>query len=519
MKRSSGILLPVFSLPSPYGIGTLGQAAYQWVDFLARAGQRYWQVLPLGPTGYGDSPYQSFSVFAGNPYFIDPDRLVQEGWLTAQECQAADCSCPAKLTEPPEAGSGGSAADFMVNYADLYVKRYGLLLLAYRRFERLADPTQRQRFAAFCADQADWLADYALYFAIKRSQKELPWTEWPQPLRLREPAALAQARAALQESVNFCSFMQFKFYEQWQNLKSYAHQAGLSLIGDLPIYAALDSADVWTHRELFQLDETARPLAVAGCPPDGFSADGQLWGNPLYRWDVMAQDGYAWWLRRLQQSFDLCDVLRIDHFRGLESYYAIPFGEETARQGRWVPGPGRAFVDALKQRFPHNNVIAEDLGFLTDEVRDLLAYSGFPGMKVLEFAFDRREKSDYLPYNYNKNCVVYTGTHDNATLAGWLQSADPQDAAYARRYLGTRRHRGEHWDFIRLAQASVADLAVIPLQDYLGLGNEARINTPSTLGGNWRWRLPDLSALSPQLARQIARLTDLYGRGPVLEHR
>jgi 4-alpha-glucanotransferase len=490
MKRASGILMPVFSLPSPYGIGTFGKAAYDWVDFLAKAKQAYWQVLPLGPTSYGDSPYQSFSAFAGNPYFIDPDLLVAAGLLTKQECVAAACG-----------------SDTKVDYAALYKTRFTLLQQAFARF------TDDDALDAFWRRHKSWLDDYALYTAIKAANGQHSWTEWPDDVRLRKPSALAKARRTLLREQRFCVFLQYLFFTQWDALKAYAAAKGVRIIGDMPIYVAMDSADVWANSEIFQLDENKQPTEVSGCPPDGFSADGQLWGNPLYRWDVLAQNGYDWWMHRLAASFELFDTVRIDHFRGLESYYAIPHGAPNARNGRWRKGPGLDFIRAMRKQFRGRQIIAEDLGFLTPSVRQLLYRSGYPGMKVLQFAFDTREESDYLPHNYQKNCVVYTGTHDNDTMLGWLQTARRTDVRFARRYLDIHHRDDEQWAFIRAAIASVANLAVIPMQDYLGLGGEARINTPSTLGGNWVWRMAPGSA-SDTLAARIAGLCSLFGRAP-----
>ncbi len=494
MKRAAGILLPVFSLPSAGGIGALGPAAYRWVDFLAAAGQSWWQVLPLGPTGYGDSPYQSFSAFAGNPYFIDPALLAREGLLTAEECAAAHCG-----------------SEDAVDYGALYQKRFVLLRTAFSRF------TDTAALAAFRAQNAHWLEDYALYTALKTENSQKSWLEWPAEYRLRRPGALAEARRRLAREMEFCIFQQYEFARQWAALRAYAQQKSVGIIGDMPIYVALDSADVWAHRELFDLDENGLPNEVAGCPPDAFSADGQLWGNPLYRWDILQADGFAWWMERLAAGFALFDRIRIDHFRGLESYYAIPYGAPNAKNGRWRPGPGLDFIRAIRSRFGPSGkegIIAEDLGFLTPAVHTLLRRSGYPGMKVLQFAFDSREESDYLPHNYTRNCVVYTGTHDNDTLCGWLQESAPRaDVRFARRYLDIHTRRDAHWHFIRAALASVADLAVIPMQDYLGLGSSARINTPATLGGNWAWRMRRGSD-SAALAGRIAQLTALYGRAP-----
>lgn len=479
--------MPIFSLPSKYGIGSFGQAAYQWVDFLAEAKQSSWQVLPLGPTSYGDSPYQSFSAFAGNPYFIDIDQLQSEGLLSAQECEQA------------------YVCGKEIDYAALFQTRFSLLKKAFQRFGG------DDEFRSFCQEN-DWLEEYALYMALKQENGHQSWVQWEdKALRLRQPQALQQAKARLHGEMEFYCFLQWKFFSQWSELKHYANQKGIEIIGDMPIYVSMDSADVWANSHLFWLDESKTPIDVAGCPPDAFSEDGQLWGNPLYRWDVLAQTEYDWWIRRVKAGFKMYDIIRIDHFRGLESYYTIPFGEKTARKGEWRKGPDADFINALHRNFGKKGIIAEDLGFLTPAVHKLLRKSGYPGMKVLQFAFDSKGDSEYLPHHYTKNCVVYTGTHDNDTLCGWLETAPAADMRFARRYVGVHRKKDMCDAIIRLAMASVADLAIIPIQDYLHLGSEARINTPSTLGDNWVWQL-DETALTPALAQEIAHLTCLYGR-------
>ena len=490
--RKSGVLLPVFSLPGPYGIGTFGRAAFEWVDFLAAARQAVWQVLPLGATSFADSPYQSFSAFALNPYFIDLDALCEQGLLTAQQCEAAF---------PQQ-------ADARVSYMALFEKRMPLLRQAYAAFCKQG---QTAGLDAFCEQQQSWLGDYTLYMAIKQAQGGLSWQKWPAPLRLREKDALQQARQICTEERGFHAFVQYQAYTQWDALKQYANENGVEIIGDLPIYVALDSADVWANRKLFCLDDAGWPTAVAGCPPDAFATDGQLWGNPLYNWDVHLKTGCAWWIRRLRHASAVYDVVRIDHFRGFESYYAIPARDKTAVNGVWRKGPGTAFIDVIRRKLPDVRIIAEDLGYLTDDVKALLRASGFPGMKVLQFAFDSREESDYLPHNYTQNSVVYTGTHDNTTTADWELSAPAGDVAFARRYLDVEGDADFTRRFIRAALASVSDTAVIPMPDWLGLGAEARINTPSTLGGNWLWRM-DPAALTDALAADILALTKLYGR-------
>ena len=492
MKRSCGILLPVFALPSPYGIGTLGQAAYDFVDFLRQAGQSWWQMLPLGPTGYGDSPYQSFSSYAGNPYFIDLDLLRRDGLLTAQEiCSLAWGSDPAR-----------------VDYAALYENRFVLLQKAAER----GWARDRAEVQLFARQNAQWLPDYALYMAVKRHFDEKPWTQWPdEAIRLRKPEAMAQYRQMLASDICMFTYSQFLFFRQWNALREYAHEQGVGIIGDLPIYVSMDSADVWAEPAFFQLDSNGYPTETAGVPPDCFSRDGQLWGNPLYRWEAMKADGYGWWIRRVDGAAKLYDMLRIDHFRGFESYWAVPYGDTTAKNGHWVKGPGMDLVQVLLNWFPQMQFIAEDLGFLTPEVRELLADSGLPGMKVLEFAFDSREPSNYLPHLYTPHCVCYTGTHDNAPLPAWKEEADPDDLALAVQYLGLNEEEGFHWGVLRGGMSSVAELFMAQMQDYLGLGAESRINTPGEPVGNWQWRLHP-GQLTAALSRRMAHMARLYGR-------
>ena len=479
--RQAGILLPIFSLPSPWGVGTMGARAREFVDFLAEGGQSCWQVLPMGPTSYGDSPYQSYSSFAGNPYFIDLDILAEWGLLKPEEYQSLDWG-----SDPAQ-----------VDYAVLYQNRFQVLRLAVSRLSRGDKFEMRGTLWG-----ADWLEDYALFMALKDKFGGAAWLEWPKELRLREPAALEQVKQELAAEIDFWKWVQHLFFSQWWSLKEYANEKGVSIIGDLPIYVSIDSADVWANPEQFQLDAGGRPTEVAGCPPDGFAADGQLWGNPLFDWEAMKADGYRWWIRRIAAQFQLYDTLRIDHFRGFDEYYAIPYGDKTARNGRWKPGPGIAFFKAVNRALGKKDIIAEDLGFLTPSVHKLLKDSGYPGMKVLEFAFDSREESDYLPHNYSNNCVVYTGTHDNDTVNGWIPCMNRKDLAFAKKYLGVRRASDICESLIRTALGCVADTAVIPMQDYLGLGAEARINTPSTLGGNWEWRM-EHGAYTEELSRHM----------------
>ena len=489
--RASGILLHISSLPSPYGIGTLGKAAYDFADFLHAAGQHYWQILPLGPTSYGDSPYQSFSTHAGNPYFIDLDLLVEEGLLEQEELDAIDWSCSQER----------------VNYGFLFSVRYDLL---YKAFLRGRDKYERE--IRLFREENPWLEDYALFMALKRSRDMASWDTWPEEIRLRHRGAPESYATVLAEDMNFFIFLQFLFYRQWDALRAYLHEKNIEIIGDIPIYVPYDSCDVWANPRLFQLDEMGRPTGVAGCPPDSFSAEGQLWGNPLYDWDKMRSDGFAWWKNRIAAAARLYDVIRIDHFRGLESYWAVPYGDDTAINGRWIKGPDHDFINTLHYAFPGLRLIAEDLGFLTPEVIRLQKDSGYPGMKVLEFAFDPREPSNYLPHRYERNCICYSGTHDNETLTQWLEGQNGETLDYVAEYLGLESRENLRWGILRAGMASVADTFIAQLQDYLGLGAEARMNEPGLLTTkNWSWRMaPD--ALTPELAKKIKALTELYER-------
>ena len=489
--RASGILMPVFSLPGPFGIGTLGAEAFAFVDFLARARQTYWQILPIGPTGYGDSPYQSFSAFAGNPYFIDYRVLAEDGWLTPDEVPA-----------PVSVGT--------VDYGALYNERPAILKRAADRL--LAEPSKA--YTDFCAAQDFWLDDYALFMALKAEQGQAGLADWPDALRTREPSALAAARVRLADAVDYHKAVQFFFFTQWSALKTYANQKGIQLVGDIPIYVSPDSSDLWTRPELFQTDGQVHLTQVAGCPPDAFAADGQLWGNPLYDWPRHEAEHFAWWKRRMKHATSIYDVVRIDHFRGFESYYSIPAGNTTAAGGKWVKGPDRAFIDAMHEALGQGGIIAEDLGYLTPEVKTMLAASGYPGMKIMQFAFDSREPGNYLPYTYTRNSVVYTGTHDNVTTEGWRATASPEDVHYACRYLRCAP-KDLTEAMIAACLSCVSDMAIIPMADWLHLGAEARINTPSTQGSNWQWRLN--TPLTSLLADHIADLTVLYDRAPAAE--
>ena len=472
MDRSSGILLPISALPSRYGIGTMGREAYAFADFLRAAGQKYWQLLPLGPTSYGDSPYQSFSTFAGNPYFIDLEMLAEDGLLDPADLEQADWGDDPRY----------------VDYGKIYASRFQVLRKAFQK----GYPRDREAVEAF------------------RSAN--PWLEWPdEDIRLRRSGAVERCRRELAEDDAFYSYLQYLFYRQWDSLRDYIHSLGIRIIGDMPIYVAMDSADVWAEPEFFQLGEGLVPTEVSGVPPDYFTADGQLWGNPLYDYERMKKDGYDWWIRRLAGAGRLFDIIRIDHFRGLESYWAVPYGETTAKNGRWRKGPGMDLVGVLTRWFHDLQFIAEDLGFLTPAVHELLAESGLPGMKVLEFAFDTREPSNYLPHTYDRHCVCYVGTHDNETVMQWREQADRSSVTMARKYLGLSEAEGFHWGMIRGGMSSVADTFVVQMQDCLGLGAEGRMNTPGILGGNWQWRLLPGEA-SPALAKKLLQYARLYGR-------
>ena len=488
--RKSGILLAISSIPSKYGIGTFSKEAFEFVDFLEKAGQKLWQILPLGPTGYGDSPYQSFSTFAGNPYYIDLEEFIEKGFLTKEECDNSDYLDGA-----------------YVDYEKIFHTKFALLKKAYKNSNVCED----EAFQAFVKENAKWLDDYALYMAVKDSLGGISWTEWEDDIKLRKPEALKAYGEKLADEVCFYQFQQYYFAKQWKALKKYANEKGIEIIGDIPIYVAFDSADTWANPQLFQFDEECKPIAVAGCPPDAFSADGQLWGNPLFRWDVMKQDDYSWWTKRIKAMADLYDIVRIDHFRGFDSYYAIPAGDDTAKNGTWKEGPGMDLFNSLEAKLGKLPIIVEDLGFLTPSVHKLLEDSGFPGMKVIQFAFDSREDSDYLPHNYPKHCVVYTGTHDNDTVMGWMKSAPKESEKFAKQNLNLTKEEGYNWGMMRAAWSSVADMAIVPLQDLLGLGSEARINTPSTIGENWKWRATS-DQISNALAKKLYKYTEMYAR-------
>ncbi len=487
--------MPLFSLPSPYGIGTMGKCAYHFIDFLERSGQRYWQILPLGPTSYGDSPYQALSSFAGNPYFIDLDGLIDDGLL--EEYDVIGRIWGHRREE--------------VDYGAVYSSRFDVLRKAFLR----GRDRYREECEIFRKENAGWIEDWALFSSLKRHFGMKGLTEWSDRKALtRDEETLWRYREELKEEIDFHIFIQFLFFREWNALRAYAKGKGISIIGDIPIYVAPDSQDVWADPKLFQLDENCIPKEVSGVPPDYFNEDGQLWGNPLYDWDRMKEDGYRWWKKRIEAQGKLYDMLRFDHFRGLESYYSVKYGEKTARVGRWVKGPGRSFTDTLNAAFPSIRFTAEDLGYLTEDVIALLRASGWPGMKVLQFAFDEREKGNYNPKDYPENSVCFTGTHDNVTLQGWID--DLSNAPFvetARKRLGVKEKKDLREAVIRCGMESASFLMVVPIQDWLGLGNRARINTPGSPSGNWKWRLGNESVLSEELSGRIRKMTEEGERG------
>ncbi|MEE0956535.1 MAG: 4-alpha-glucanotransferase [Ruminococcus sp.] len=491
MARSAGVLLSITSLPSPYGIGTIGKEARQFADFLKKSGQTIWQILPVGPTSYGDSPYQSFSTYAGNPYLIDLDTLKEEGLVTQEQLDSYDWgSDPGK-----------------VDYEKIYNSRFEVLKIAYQNYKT----KDQRKFRSFKRRNGKWLKNYALYMAVKNSLGMVSWTEWPEDIKMRDEFALRRYERKLRSEMDFWRFVQFKFYEQWESFRAYVNGLGIKIMGDMPIYVAMDSADTWANPEIFQLYDDGDPIAVAGCPPDYFSETGQLWGNPLYDWDYLEQTDYEWWFERIKAASKLFDITRIDHFRAFASYYSIPYPAENAINGEWVVGPRIKFFRMMEEECGEFEIVAEDLGTLTPDVTELMEQTGYPGMKVLEFAFDSGEENDYLPHNYTENCVVYTGTHDNDTVMGWLETADPKDVEYARSYCKMADDEPFNWGLIRTAYYSKADTAIVPLQDILGLGSEARMNTPSTTGSNWIWRF-DPADLTDELANKLKSLSVESGR-------
>lgn len=498
MNRGSGIIMHIASLPGKYGIGTFGKEAYEFGDFLKKAGQKYWQILPLGPTSFGDSPYQSFSAFAGNPYFIDFDILKKDGLLNEEDYYSVYF--------------GEKSED--INYGLVFKEKFKVLRKAYVNFKL----SKNEEVEEFHKKEAYWLEDYALYMAVKYHFDLKSWQVWEEDIRLRNPEAIDKYKNLLSDEINFWKFLQYEFFKQWRALKSYVNKLGIEIIGDMPIYVAEDGADVWANPEAFLLDKkTLKPLKVAGCPPDIFAATGQLWGNPIYDWNYMEKTDYKWWVERIRQSLNLYDVLRIDHFKGFESYWSIPYGDPTAENGEWVKGPGIKVFNAIKEKLGDVNIIAEDLGTLTEETIKLRNDTGFPGMKILTFAFDTDSENPFLPHNYDKNFIVYTGTHDNDTVRGWMEKSAPKDQVQkAIEYLGLNKEEGYNWGFIRGAWSSIADVSIAQMQDFLDLGNEARINLPSTLGINWRWRAK-ANSFTDDLAEKIYKITVAYGRCTLLQ--
>ena len=494
-ERSSGILFHPTSLPGKYGIGTLGKEAYAFIDFLKKSKQKLWQIFPLGPTGYGDSPYQSFSSFAGNPYLIDFDLLIEAHLLSEEDLKDIFF---------------GDNEEY-IDYGAIYNQKYPLLRKAYENFKSSDNNEMKGSLENFKRENSSWLNDYSLYISLKNHFNGLPWNEWAQDIKNREDGAMHHYRSELADDIEYHNFIQFLFFKQWGDVKRYANENGIKIIGDIPIFVAADSSDAWANPEIFLFDEERKPVKVAGVPPDYFSATGQLWGNPLYNWEKLKETNYSWWVERVRANLSTCDIIRIDHFRGFEAYWAVPYGDDTAINGQWEPGPGIDLFNAIKSQLGELPIIAEDLGLMTQGVIDLREATGFPGMKILGFAFDSGEENDYLPHTYTKNCVVYTGTHDNDTLVGWFQKAKEEDRQFARDYLNSRSDDEIHWDAIRGAWSSVACMAISPVQDFLGLGSEARINTPGVASGNWQWRLKQ-GVLTNELAERIAKLTKIYSR-------
>ena len=494
-ERSSGILFHPTSLPGKYGIGTLGKEAYAFIDFLKKSKQKLWQIFPLGPTGYGDSPYQSFSSFAGNPYLIDFDLLIEAHLLSEEDLR--------------DIFFGDNEEH--IDYGAIYNQKYPLLRKAYENFKSSDNNEMKGSFENFKRENSSWLNDYSLYISLKNHFNGLPWNEWAQDIKNREDGAMHHYRSELADDIEYHNFIQFLFFKQWGDVKRYANENGIKIIGDIPIFVAADSSDAWANPEIFLFDKERKPVKVAGVPPDYFSATGQLWGNPLYNWEKLKDTNYSWWVERVRANLSTCDIIRIDHFRGFEAYWAVPYGDDTAINGQWEPGPGIDLFNAIKSQLGELPIIAEDLGLMTQGVIDLREATGFPGMKILGFAFDSGEENDYLPHTYTRNCVVYTGTHDNDTLVGWFQKAKEEDRQFARDYLNSKADEEIHWDAIRGAWSSVACMAISPVQDFLGLGSEARINTPGVASGNWQWRLKQ-GVLTNELAERIAKLTKIYSR-------
>jgi 4-alpha-glucanotransferase len=492
-ERASGILLHPTSLPGKYGIGTLGEEAFHFIDFLAKSKQKLWQILPLGPTGFADSPYQCFSSSAGNPLLIDMEILVKEGLLDKKDL----------------AGMAPSD-DGPVNYGRVIDTKYPLLWKATKAFMQHAGKEHKNDFHEFTVNNKKWLEDYALFMSLKEHFNQKPWYQWEKPLKMRKETTLKPFHSLLSDHIEFHKFIQYLFFRQWLTVKDYAHQKNIRIIGDIPLYIALDSVDAWANTNLFQFDAEKNPVVVGGVPPDYFSVTGQLWGNPLYRWDALQKDHYHWWIERIKSNLVLYDIIRIDHFRGFAAYWAVPYGEKTAVNGKWIPCPGKELFEQIRKELGEIPIIAEDLGVITEDVEELRDSFGLPGMKILQFAFDSSEANDYLPHNFIKNCIVYTGTHDNDTIKGWFEKAKTEDRKYVLDYLNSTE-KEICTDFLRLAWSSVAHTAIVPMQDLLELGSEARMNLPGTTVNNWMWRAKSRD-FSTKLAQKLAHLTLLYGR-------
>ena len=494
LTRSNGVVMPIFSLPSKYGIGTFGKSAYEFVDFLSEASIKYWQILPLGQTSYGDSPYQAFSSFAGNPYFVDLDMLIADGLLDESDLENINFG----------------DNDRYVDYAIQYNIRYRILEKAFENSKGKLD----DEIADFRKKESFWIEDYALFMAIKHDQLDISWVEWDEDLRDRDPETLASFKEKHKEDIDFYTFIQYEFFTQWQKLKEYTNRRNIEIIGDLPIYVAYDSCDAWVYADILKLDQKSKePLIVGGAPPDAYSEDGQLWGNPVYDWEKMKDNDYDFWKKRLAMALKTHDLLRLDHFRGFEKYYAIPATDENAKFGTWEPGGGYEFFDEILKQYPDKQFIAEDLGYITKEVDALKNHYGFPGMNVIQFAFDGTFASNYLPHNYEKNSVVYSSTHDSSTLKGWVDSLDEEDLLLVEKYFGLENKEESDfvWEIIRSLMASVADVAIFEIQDFFEMGDQAKINTPSTLGNNWKWRAKS-EDFTDDLARKIKEMSRLYGR-------
>jgi 4-alpha-glucanotransferase len=497
--RASGVLLHPTSLPSRFGIGDLGENAYRFVDFLANSDQQIWQILPIGPTGYGNSPYLSYSALAGNPLLISPEILQQQDLLTQTELQ--------------------HLPDFpldQVDFEGVIRTKIPLLRRASDRFEAITDYETQEKFQRFCNRQNDWLSDYALFMSLKEAHQGKAWNQWSADIASRQPQAMVEWAAKLADDIFFHKFVQYQFFSQWQNLKQYANEQGVQLFGDIPIYVAHDSVDVWAHRDIFQLDpDTGEAALMAGVPPDYFSETGQLWGNPVYNWQALEETNFKWWIRRVEAILEYVDIIRIDHFRGFQAYWAVPQGETTAIKGTWLDAPGDKFFQLLEKQLGKLPIVAEDLGVITPEVEALRDKFSFPGMKILQFAFDSDRGNGFLPYNYtDRNCIVYTGTHDNDTTVGWFNERSPEAQANVVEYLGCVGEDGIHWAMIRLALSSVGNTAVLPFQDILGLGTDAKMNTPAQPTGNWGWRCRG-EAFNDELSGRLKHLTYLYGRAPI----